>query len=200
MVETIKKDLEIDVSRIKIIRERRMALEGVYDALKAQYSRLRDFGHELLQNNPRNTVKISTTRLNETVCGGQLLSVVGRDGNNQMFPVAYAIVESENTESWTWFTELLKDDLDLGNGYGITIISDQQKEEELNNSENDIAIADKRVIGERSRRSIIDARKVESYLTTFATTPPAFLINRAIECYGKCGCLSDARELFDEMS
>ncbi|XP_074336967.1 uncharacterized protein LOC141674144 [Apium graveolens] len=163
MAETIKKDLEIDVSRIKIIRVRRMTLEGVHDALKAQYSRLRDFGHELLQINPRNTVKISTTRLNETdtpkfrrlyvcyhalkegwklgcrpvigldgcflktVCGGQLLSAVGRDGNNQMFPIAYAIVESENTESWTWFTELLKDDLDLGNGYGITIISDQQK-------------------------------------------------------------------------
>ncbi|KAL8120141.1 hypothetical protein AgCh_017323 [Apium graveolens] len=48
--------------------------------------------------------------------------------------------------------------------------------------------------------SVIDARKVELHLTTFATTPPAFLINRAIECYGKCGCLSDARELFDEMS
>ncbi|KAL8145902.1 hypothetical protein AgCh_003874 [Apium graveolens] len=51
-----------------------------------------------------------------------------------------------------------------------------------------------------SNRSIIDARKVESHLNTFATTPPAFLINRAIECYGKCRCLSDARELFDEMS
>ncbi|WOH02427.1 hypothetical protein DCAR_0521816 [Daucus carota subsp. sativus] len=50
-----------------------------------------------------------------------------------------------------------------------------------------------------SNRSIVEARKVESHLTTFATTPPAFLINRAIQCYGKCGCLSDARELFDEM-
>lgn len=30
-------------------------------------------------------------------------------------------------------------------------------------------------------------------------TPPTFLLNRAIECYGKCGCVNDARELFDEM-
>ena len=29
--------------------------------------------------------------------------------------------------------------------------------------------------------------------------PPTFLLNRAIETYGKCQCLRDARELFDEM-
>ena len=163
MAEAIKKELEIEVSRIKIIRLRKLALEGVHDSLKDHYSRLRDFGHEVLKSNPLNTFKISTTRLNEndqnkfkrvyicyyalkagwkagcrpiigldgcflkTVCGGQLLSAVGRDGNNQMFPIAYSIVESENTESWTWFIELLKDDLELENGAGLTIISDQQK-------------------------------------------------------------------------
>ncbi|XP_074342344.1 uncharacterized protein LOC141679870 [Apium graveolens] len=63
----------------------------------------------------------------KTVCGGQLLSVVGRDGNNQMYPVAYAVVESESTESWRWFLGLLREDLILGNGVGLTVISDQQK-------------------------------------------------------------------------
>ena len=163
MAEAIKKELEIEVSRIKIIRLRKLALEGVHDSLKDHYSRLRDFGHEILKSNPQNTFKISTTRLNETdknkfkrvyvcyyalkagwkagcrpiigldgcflktVCGGQLLSAVGRDGNNQMFPIAYSVVESENTESWTWFIELLKEDLELDRGGGLTIISDQQK-------------------------------------------------------------------------
>lgn len=47
--------------------------------------------------------------------------------------------------------------------------------------------------------SIVEARKVESHLLTFTQTPPLFLLNRAIECYGKCGYLNDARELFDEM-
>ncbi|XP_074338078.1 uncharacterized protein LOC141675268 [Apium graveolens] len=63
----------------------------------------------------------------KTICGGQLLSAVGRDGNNQMYPIAYGVVESENTESWKWFTELLSEDLSLGDGFGYTIISDQQK-------------------------------------------------------------------------
>ena len=31
--------------------------------------------------------------------GGQLLSAVGKDGNNQMFPIAYVVVESENYSS-----------------------------------------------------------------------------------------------------
>ena len=44
--------------------------------------------------------------------GGQLLSAVGNDGNNQMFPIAYAIVEFENYSSWKWFFDLLIADLD----------------------------------------------------------------------------------------
>ncbi|KAK4853777.1 hypothetical protein QYF36_014420 [Acer negundo] len=47
--------------------------------------------------------------------------------------------------------------------------------------------------------AIVEARKVESHLVSFSPTPPQFLLNRAIECYGKCGSLNDARELFDEM-
>ncbi|KAF5767801.1 putative tetratricopeptide-like helical domain superfamily [Helianthus annuus] len=49
------------------------------------------------------------------------------------------------------------------------------------------------------RRAIIETRKLESHLLTFTLTPPIFLLNRAIEAYGKCACLDDARELFDEM-
>ncbi|WOL19530.1 hypothetical protein Cni_G28328 [Canna indica] len=35
--------------------------------------------------------------------GGQLLSTIGTDGNNQMFPIAWAVVEGENFNSWRWF-------------------------------------------------------------------------------------------------
>ncbi|KAK8671545.1 hypothetical protein V6N13_038139 [Hibiscus sabdariffa] len=33
---------------------------------------------------------------------GEILSVVGRDGNNQIFPIAWALVEVENKDTWTW--------------------------------------------------------------------------------------------------
>lgn len=63
----------------------------------------------------------------KTLCGGHLLSAIGRDANNQMFPVSYDVVRSKNTDSWKWFIELLMKDLELGDGLGYTIISDQQK-------------------------------------------------------------------------
>ena len=39
---------------------------------------------------------------------GQILTAIGQDGNNQIVPLAFAFVESENTESWTWFFRQLK--------------------------------------------------------------------------------------------
>lgn len=44
-------------------------------------------------------------------CGGQLMAAVGRDGNKQNFPVAYAVVEVETKDSWQWFLDLLLHDL-----------------------------------------------------------------------------------------
>ncbi|CAN0922804.1 Pentatricopeptide repeat-containing protein At3g26540 [Linum grandiflorum] len=58
-----------------------------------------------------------------------------------------------------------------------------------------------------SQRAIVEARKVESHLANLDPNrnrnpkpkPPIFLLNRAIETYGKCGCLPDALSLFEEM-
>ena len=36
-----------------------------------------------------------------------LLLAVGRNGNNESWIIAFAIVESENDESWDWFIERL---------------------------------------------------------------------------------------------
>ena len=44
-----------------------------------------------------------------------------------MFPIAWAVVQAENEANWKWFLGILAEDLDLGEGVGITIISDQQK-------------------------------------------------------------------------
>ncbi|KAK8502080.1 hypothetical protein V6N12_012534 [Hibiscus sabdariffa] len=58
---------------------------------------------------------------------GELLSVVGRDANNQIFPIAWAVVEVENRETWAWFLENLRIDLHLIDGEKFTVISDMQK-------------------------------------------------------------------------
>jgi len=59
--------------------------------------------------------------------GGHLLSVVGKDGNNQMIPIAFAVVEAETKESWDWFMELLLSDLNGIEFKRWSFISDQQK-------------------------------------------------------------------------
>ncbi|XP_021985304.1 uncharacterized protein LOC110881320 [Helianthus annuus] len=58
---------------------------------------------------------------------GQILTAVGVDCNNGIYPVAYAIVESENKDSWMWFLELLGADLDIGSNSNFTFISGRQK-------------------------------------------------------------------------
>jgi hypothetical protein len=59
---------------------------------------------------------------------GQLLSAVGRDGNNNMYPIAFAIVEAEVKDSWVWFLKTLVADLDThGRHDRPTFISDRQK-------------------------------------------------------------------------
>lgn len=58
---------------------------------------------------------------------GQLLSAIGRNANNQIFPIAWAVVCVKNKDNWIWFMELLMDDLETQGGRGLTIISDQHK-------------------------------------------------------------------------
>ncbi|XP_057433911.1 uncharacterized protein LOC130726623 [Lotus japonicus] len=61
----------------------------------------------------------------KTMYGGILLCAVARDPNDQNFPLAFAVVESECKESWQWFLDLLL--LDIGPDRRWIFISDQQK-------------------------------------------------------------------------
>ncbi|WMV26829.1 hypothetical protein MTR67_020214 [Solanum verrucosum] len=60
-------------------------------------------------------------------CKGELLVAVGRNGNNQMFPIAWAVMDKETKHSWTFFINYLKKDLQLGTGHGLTVMSAMQK-------------------------------------------------------------------------
>jgi hypothetical protein len=59
---------------------------------------------------------------------GTLLAAVDRDANNNMYPIAIAIVEAEMKESWTWFLECIVSDLrSHARHVRPTFISDRQK-------------------------------------------------------------------------
>jgi hypothetical protein len=59
--------------------------------------------------------------------GGHLLSAIGKDANNQMIPIAFAVVEAETKDSWDWFMDLLLSDLNGIEFKRWSFISDQQK-------------------------------------------------------------------------
>ena len=55
------------------------------------------------------------------------MCAVGRDGNDQMYPMAWAVVEGENNLSWSWFFEQLQKSLYLETREGLVIISDEHQ-------------------------------------------------------------------------
>lgn len=61
----------------------------------------------------------------KTKSGGQLITAVTGDPNEENFPLAYAVVEAETKDSWTWFINLLLEV--IGQNKRWAFISDQQK-------------------------------------------------------------------------
>nr|KAJ0212245.1 hypothetical protein LSAT_V11C400179900 [Lactuca sativa] len=58
---------------------------------------------------------------------GQIISDVGIDGYSGTYPLAYDVVETKSTHSWTWFLTYLGDDLGLGTNSNFTFTTDKQK-------------------------------------------------------------------------
>ncbi|XP_020964242.1 uncharacterized protein LOC110265589 [Arachis ipaensis] len=63
----------------------------------------------------------------KTYHGGQLLSAVARDANNQFYVIAFAVARSESKESWKWFLTLLQEDIGDVQQHGWNFMSDMQK-------------------------------------------------------------------------
>ena len=67
----------------------------------------------------------------KTFLGGQLLSAIGRDHNDQMYLISWAVVEGENNEIWEWFLQNLQIVVNLGDGNDLAIISDEHQVSQL---------------------------------------------------------------------
>ena len=151
------RDHEVDVTLDQCYKAKRMAFKMIHGAEEKQYERLWDYAAAIRKWNVGSTVKIQTTNdvfermyicldackrgflegcrpligidgchLKGTT-GGQLLVAVGKDGNDNIFPIAFAIVEIENKSSWTWFLQCLLDDIGHVDENGWVFISDRQK-------------------------------------------------------------------------
>nr|GEX38110.1 transposase, MuDR, plant [Tanacetum cinerariifolium] len=57
----------------------------------------------------------------KTICKGELLLGVWRDRNNQIYLIAWAVVNVDNKDNWSWFIKLLINALGLVFGETLTI-------------------------------------------------------------------------------
>ncbi|XP_023748156.1 uncharacterized protein LOC111896393 [Lactuca sativa] len=146
--EQLQKKYGVGFSIHKVFRAKADAKKIVVGDYKKQYEVLRDYILELQSTNPDTTVKLELGDVSESNLGfkaclrdflgldgahmkgpypGQILTAVGLDSNNGIYPLAYVIVKIENCESWNWFLECLGDDLDLHAMSNFTFVSDRQK-------------------------------------------------------------------------
>ncbi|GJS72558.1 hypothetical protein Tco_0705399 [Tanacetum coccineum] len=86
------------------------------------YSKLWQYRQAILDTNPFSTCVLENEVNDED---GKLH--FSRDANSQMFLIAWAVVGVENNVNWSWFLSLIRDNLNLGDGGGIDIISDGHK-------------------------------------------------------------------------
>jgi transposase-like protein len=50
---------------------------------------------------------------------GQLVAACAIDAHNWLFPVTYGVLETESTESWTWFLQNLRHVIGFSDGLAI---------------------------------------------------------------------------------
>ncbi|XP_048600050.1 uncharacterized protein LOC106453970 [Brassica napus] len=98
------------------------AKEDVFDRFYVCFEKLRS----LWRGTCRPIIGLDGTFLKVAV-KGILLTAVGHDANNQIFPFAWAVVQAESADTWLWFIKRLKHDLSLGDGSKYVLLSDSSK-------------------------------------------------------------------------
>ncbi|KAL5543211.1 hypothetical protein UlMin_010921 [Ulmus minor] len=139
-----------EISKFLFYRTKEKALKLVEGSIEDQFNLLHDYCLQLRLKNPAGNRVFERVYVCLAACkkgwiegcrpvvdvdgcfikvgySGQLLSAVGLDANNSIFPVAYAVVEAENYQSWKWFLQHLVVDLEIFDSRCFTFINCEQR-------------------------------------------------------------------------
>ncbi|GMI81513.1 hypothetical protein HRI_001820600 [Hibiscus trionum] len=153
----VHKDWGLTVAKGKCIRARNFALEMMHENQNEQYAKLYGYLGELRYSNLGTTTicKLDERKFERVyVCMqamkeefkagcrpiigldgchlkgyylGHLLAAVGIDADDSIYPVAFAVIESECESAWCWFLKILAADLKINNSHMFTFMTDRQK-------------------------------------------------------------------------
>ncbi|KAL0327803.1 UNVERIFIED_CONTAM: hypothetical protein Sangu_1858300 [Sesamum angustifolium] len=93
------------------LRDRHKKLEG---SPEQQFTKLWDYAEELRRTNPGSTIILGVNDVNRV------------DPNNNLYPIAYSVVQKESRDTWEWFLTVLKQDLCIQRDNEYTFMSDKQ--------------------------------------------------------------------------
>ncbi|XP_075474846.1 uncharacterized protein LOC142505652 [Primulina tabacum] len=144
--EEVKSTLNVSLTYKQAYLGRKKALKLVDGRIAEQFSQIRNYCAELRRSDEGASLILKLTDGDDAPrfqrlyvcfsackqgfkesCRPVLLTAVGLDPNNNIFPIAYALVEGETKDSWMWFLQLLNNDIGFENEDGWTFMSDKQK-------------------------------------------------------------------------
>ncbi|KAI5343776.1 hypothetical protein L3X38_011652 [Prunus dulcis] len=130
IVEDMRKDMGVSISYVKAWRAREHALELVRGLAKESYMRLPSYCAMLeAKNLGFHSVIRPVIALDETFLKGKYLGTLFvatcKDGNNQIYPLAFGVGDSENDTSWNWFLTKLRGA--IGHIDDLVFISDRHE-------------------------------------------------------------------------
>ena len=153
----VQKDWNMTATRSKLRRAKRLVKKVIEGYELEQYNNMWDYAQEFRRSNPGSSFYVGVSNgifascyfsldackrgfmqaCRPVICldgchlktkyGGVMLCAVGMDPNDCIYPLAFAVVEVENTDTWKWFLSNLKSDLGILNTEPWTIMSDKQK-------------------------------------------------------------------------
>ncbi|KAG8498539.1 hypothetical protein CXB51_004980 [Gossypium anomalum] len=110
-----KEELKVDLSRGIYSKARKWALEEINERVSYKFNKLWDYANALRKTDPDDNIE------------RELLCAMGRDSNDQIYPISWSVVENKSREIWRWFFSNLSLDLQIGDGSGFIFMSDKQK-------------------------------------------------------------------------
>ncbi|XP_050204849.1 uncharacterized protein LOC126654895 [Mercurialis annua] len=157
IMQAVRENQKADISKMIAYRAKKAAMLIINGDETEQFNMLYDYRLELLRTHPTSTVMFKQDNCvfkGMYVClaplrdgfkdgcrrvisvdgcwpkglyGGQLLTAVGIDANDCIYPIAWAVVDGETKENWLWFLELLGQDLEINQSTNWAFMSDRQK-------------------------------------------------------------------------